>query len=191
MVALVGLSVSACESTAIGSPTAETTVPGASDETSGSAPPSESVRPARPVKNPKDLRGVDPCELLSAEQQAELDLTGLGEKSISEWGEEGCKWLGSIVGIILDPNTTLGDGLERAYRNKNSFDNFAESNVDAYPAVRINFATQSCGLIVGVSDEQTLHMEFTRVSPNAPGKGDPCGFAETVMGEVIKNLPDA
>jgi hypothetical protein len=57
--------------------------------------------------------------------------------------------------------------------------------------VRVNFATQLCGVIVGVSDEQTLNMSFGRVSSDAPGKGDPCGFAESVMADVIKNLPDA
>ena len=52
-------------------------------------------------------------------------------------------------------------------------------------------ATQSCGLIATVSDKQTLNMEVTRVSAQAPGRGDPCGFAESVMGAAIKNLPDA
>ena len=144
-----------------------------------------------PVGRPKDLRGVDPCQMLPQERLTELSLADRAEKDTSYWGEESCKWLGSVVGVILSPETTLGEGLDQAYRAKDRFDNFAESNIEGYPAVRVNFATQSCGLIVGVSNEQTLHMEFTRVSPDAPGKGDPCGFAESVMADVIKNLPDA
>jgi hypothetical protein len=190
-VVLAGLVASACESTVTGSPTATNTVPDTSGETSSDAPPSGSDQSAPPVDNPKDLRGVDPCGLLTSEQQAEFNITGPGQKGMSEWSEADCEWVGSVVAIGLSPNTTLGDGLDRAYRNKNIFDNFAETSIDGYPAVRINFATQSCGLIAGVSDEQTLNMEFTRVSADAPGRGDPCGFAESVMGEVIKNLPDA
>jgi hypothetical protein len=141
------------------------------------------------VEHPKNLRGVDPCQLVTPNQLFELGFTAPGKKGTSYWGEPDCSWPGSVVAIGFAPNTTLG--LEQAYRSKNNFDNFAPSSVDDYPAVRINFATQSCGLIVGVADEQTLHMEFTRVSPDAPGLGDPCGFAESVMGDVIRNLPDA
>jgi hypothetical protein len=97
------------------------------------------------VEHPQDLRGLDPCESLSAEQNAEFSLT----------------------------------------------ENFAESEVDGYPAVRVDVASQSCGLIVWVSNEQTLGMDFTRVSKHAPGKGDPCGFAEQVTRDVIERLPDA
>jgi hypothetical protein len=190
-VLLFVLVLSACESTATGLPTAATTVPDTTSGTSSGSPSSGADGGAPAVENPKDLRGVDPCELLTPEQLAAFSMTGPGQKDTSEWGEAECDWKGSVVAIGLSPDTTLGDGLDRAYRNQNNFDNFAVSEVDGYPAVRVNFATQSCGLIAGVSDEQTLSMEFTRVSPNAPGEGDPCEFAETVMGAVIKNLPDA
>jgi hypothetical protein len=187
---LVGLVVAGCQSAVAGSPTTATTQPaGTGGGTSSGAPPSDRLSP--PVDNPKDLRGVDSCELLTPEQRADLGFTQQGKKDTSPWGEERCNFAGSVVGIGFSPNTTLGDGLDQAYRNKDNFDNFAETDVDGYPAVRVDFATQSCGLIAGVSDTQTLSMEFTRVSPNAPGKGDPCGFAESVMGDVIKNLPDA
>ena len=188
---LAGLAMSGCESAVEGSPNATTTQPDASGGASTDTSPSESDRLSPPVNNPKDLRGIAPCQLLTSAQLAELSLTEPGQTDLSQWGEEGCNWLGTVVAIGFSPETTLGEGLDQAYRAKNRFDNFAETSIDGYPAVRVNFATQSCGLIAGVSDEQTLHMEFTRVSPNAPGKGDPCGFAESVMGEVIKNLPDA
>lgn len=181
---LAALAVTGCQSAVVGSPTATTAQP---DGTS----PSESDRLSPPVDNPKDLHGIDPCEFLTPEQKTELSLTKPGRKDTSPWGEEVCDLGGPVVAIGFSPDTTLGEGLDQAYRAKNMFDNFAESEVDGYPAVRVDFAAQSCGLIVGVSDEQTLHMEFTRVSSQAPGNGDPCGFAEQVMGEVIKRLPDA
>lgn len=184
-VVLVCVVMSGCQSAVSGSPTTASTPAG------GGASPSTSDRLAPPVENPKNLRGVDPCQLLTSEQQSQLSLTGSAKKDTSLWGEEKCVWFGSVVGMVLSPETTSGEGLEKAYRAKNNFDNFAESTVDGYPAVRVDFATQSCGLVVGVSDTQTLHMEFTRVSSSAPGDGDPCGFAESVLGEVIKTLPDA
>jgi hypothetical protein len=187
---LVGLAVPGCQSAVAGSPTTGTTQPAATGGgTSSGTPPSDRLSP--PVDNPKDLRGVDPCELLTPEQRAELGLRPGEKEDISPWGEETCGFGGSIVSIGFSPDTTLGEGLDQAYRAKDSFENFAETTVDGYPAVRVNFATQICSLIVGVSDTQTLGMDFARVSSSAPGRGDPCGFAESVLGEVIKNLPDA
>lgn len=186
-VALAGL-ISGCESAVAGSPTA-TMRPNPTGETSEG--PSESDRLSPPVEHPKNLRGVDPCELLTPTQETELGLTKPGDRDTSQWGEEGCGLDGPVVSLGFSPNTTLGDGLDRAYRAKANFENFQPSEVDGYPAVRVNFAAQSCGLIVGVSDDQTLNMELTRVSPDAPGKGDPCGFAESIMSDVLTNLPDA
>lgn len=183
-VVLAGL-VSACQSTVAGSPSTESA---ATSET-GSTAPSDRLSP--PVENPKDLTGIDPCEFLTPEQKAELGLTKPGKKDTSPWGEENCNLAGSVVTIGFSPDTTLGEGLDQAYRAKNNFERFEPSEVDGYPAVRVDFATQICDLIVGVSDEQTLSMGIARVSPNAPGKGDPCGFAESVMADVLRNLPDA
>jgi hypothetical protein len=187
---LLGLAMSGCNSAVAGSPTATTTHPEGTGTTSDGMPPSTSDRLAPPVENPKNLRGVDPCQMMSPEQLTGLGLTEAGQKGTSLWGEETCTWAGSMIVIGLIPDTTLGQGLEQAYRAKNSFDNFDESEVDGYPAVRVDFAAELCGVIVGVSDEQTLRMDFTRVTVQAPGKGDPCGFVESVLSDVIKNLPD-
>lgn len=184
VIVVAAMFVAGCQGVVAGSPTATSDATGNS-----SSDTSEQLSP--PVENPKDLRGIDPCELLSPEDKTELELTGPEQKSTSQWGEEACDLSGSLVAIGFTPDTTLGEGLDQAYRSKKFFDTFAETTVDGYPGVRVDFATQSCGLIVGVSNEQTLHMEFTRVSSSAPGKGDPCGFAEQVMGDVIMRLPDA
>jgi hypothetical protein len=190
LIVAAGLTLAGCDSSAAGSPTAATTLPG-TGETSEAPPSSESDRLSPPVENPKDLRGIDPCELLTPEQLTELTLTEPGEKDTTPWGEEGCTWSSSILFVGFSPDTTLGEGLDQAYRSKDSFDNFEVSSVDGYPAVRVNFATQLCGVIVGVSDDQALSVDFGRVSSQAPGLNDPCGFAETVAGMVLENLPDA
>lgn len=183
------LAMAGCQGAVAGSPTPTTR--DATGATSEGAPPATSGRLSPPVEHPKDLRGLDACELLSSEQKAEFSLTEPGKRDTSAWGESNCLLQGPVLGVQFSPDTTLGQGLEQAYRAKDTFDNFAESEVGGYPAVRVDFATQSCGLIVGVSDEQTLSMDFTRISSQAPGKGNPCGFAEQVMGDVVKRLPDA
>lgn len=179
---VTALAMAGCQSAVAGSPTA-TTRSDTSEKTSDRLSP--------PVEHPKDLRGLDPCELLSPEEKAEFSLTEPGQRDVSQWGEETCLLLGPVVVIGFSPDTTVGKGLDQAYESKDRFDNFAVSEVDGYPAVRVDFASLSCGLIVGVSDEQTLGMEFSRIGQQAPGNGDPCGFAEQVMGDVIKRLPDA
>jgi hypothetical protein len=189
MAVVLAALVAGCVSAVAGSPTPNATQPTTASETSGGAAPSERLSP--PVENPKDLRGIDPCDLLTPDQKTELGLTRPVTRDTSPWGEDTCDLGGSVVGIGFSPDTTLGEGLDQAYRSKNTFDNFEPSEVDGYPAVRVDFTTQSCGLFVGVSDEQTLHMELTRVSPDAPGKGDPCGFAESIMSDVLENLPGA
>lgn len=187
-VVLGGLVLSGCDSTASGSPTAATTLPG-TEESSGGAPSSESDRLAPPVDDPKDLSGIDPCELLTPEQLSELTFTEPGEKDTSAWGEEHCRWNNSNLSIRLAPETKVGEGLDQAYQSRNAFDNFAESSVDGYPAVRVDFATQLCRVIVGVAEDQTLHVDFGRVSGKDPAYQDPCGFAESVAGMVLESLP--
>lgn len=180
---------SGCVSAVAGSPSPSATQSTTTGQTSGGVSPSERLSP--PVEKPKDLRGIDPCDLLTPDQKAEFGLTKPATRDTSPWGEETCSLAGSIVAVGFSPDTTVGEGLDQAYRSKDLFDNFEPSEVDGYPAVRVDFATQSCGLIVGVSDEQTLGFDMTRVSADAPGKGDPCGFAEAVMSDVLENVPDA
>ena len=44
-------------------------------------------------------------------------------------------------------------------------------------------------MIVGVADDQTLHVDFGRVTGDDPAYEDPCGFAESVAAMVLENLP--
>jgi hypothetical protein len=172
-----------CSSTTAGSP-----VPHSEDSSSPQSTKPEELAPR--VENPKDLRGVDSCELLNAAQKTELAITTPGETLVTEWGEEECSWQNSALSVALAPDTRR-DGLEEAYRRRTNFDNFAESTVDGYPAVRVNFFTQGCSVFVGVADDQVLFVDFGRVTGKDPALRDPCGFAENVAGMVLANLPAA
>ncbi|MDQ3786338.1 MAG: DUF3558 domain-containing protein [Actinomycetota bacterium] len=178
--------VAACESTATGTPTPESgvSVPSGtstSDEPGGLAPP---------IEDPKGLAGIDPCDLLTESQLAALTIVKPGTKEVSAWGEAKCNWENSTVSVGLAPDTQR-DGLEGTYRRRHRFDNFEESEVDGYPAVRTDFATQVCSIVVGVADNQALTVHYTRMASDSPGKGDPCSFAESITSTVLTNLPDA
>lgn len=181
--ALSGVVLAGCDTTATGTPVPQQSPP----RTTSSA---EADRLAPRIENPRDLRGIDPCQLLTAQQLAELTLTEPGAKEDLPWGEQMCGWQNSNLSIALGPDTR-GDGLEETYRRKDDFDNFAISTVDGYPAVRVNAATQICTVVVGLADDQALFVDFGRVTGEDPAYRDPCGFAETVAGLVLANLPAA
>jgi hypothetical protein len=143
---------------------------------------------APPVENPKDLRGIDPCELLTPQQLTDLTFVEPGVKDTLPGGVESCTWQNSNLSVGLTPDTSR-EGLEEAYRREDNFDNFEVSSVGDYPAVRTDFATQFCSVIVGVADDQTLTAHFGRVTGKDPAYEDPCGFAESVAAMVLENLP--
>ncbi len=184
-VCVVG-AVAACESTATGTPRPE---PGVS-ASAGTSTSEEPGRLAPPVEDPKDLSGIDPCELLTESQLAALTITKAGEPDEAAWHEDKCNWRSSTVNVSLAPDTQR-DGLETWYRTRDYYDSFEESEVDGYPAVRADFANEFCSVIVGVADDQALVVHYTRVSSDAPGKGDPCPFTESIASMVLENLPDA
>jgi len=184
---LSGVTLAGCESTATGTPTPG---PTGSDTSASSTQPTNTARLSPPVANPKNLRGIDPCDLLTAAQLPELDADGPGEQGTSKWGERDCLWENHIFSLSLAPDTKH-DGLDGSYRERDRQFDFVPSEVTGYPAVRVNIATTFCAVIVGVADDQSLLVSYGPVAPDAPGTGDPCGFAESVAAMVLANLPTA
>lgn len=179
IVLVVGLLVAGCDSTATGTPVPQ-------PDTSRTGPPS-SERLSPPVENPKDLRDVDPCQLLTSQQAAGLSFTEPGTPGSGEIsGDPGCTWSNSNLDINLQLNTD-GGGLEQTYRG--NFDKFEESTVGGYPTVRVNFTASYCGLFVGVAEGQVLSVSFGWITGDDPADGDSCGFAESVAAMVLENLP--
>lgn len=178
--------VSACESTATGTPTPEA---GASAP-SATSTSGDSGRLVPPIANPKDLTGIDPCDLLTKSQLAALTVTAEPVKGKSLWGEDKCTWRNSTMSVGLAPDTKR-DGLEGDYQNQDDFDSFEKTEVDGFPAARADFASEVCSVVVGVADDQALTVHYDRGLSDAPGEGDPCGFAESIASMVLENLPDA
>ena len=149
---------------------------------------SSQERLAPPVTNPKNLRGLDPCELLTDAQLTELGASAPPEKKQSKFGEDQCTWKNSAIYLTIAPDTKR-DGLEEVYQRESNVENFQPSRVDGYPAVRANFTDNFCNVSVGVADDQVFHLTFGVVTSKKPEHQDTCGFAEKVSGMVLQNLP--
>ncbi|WP_073487281.1 DUF3558 domain-containing protein [Streptoalloteichus hindustanus] len=187
--------LAACGVSATGVPRAVTSAPttsaaGGDGSSTTNAPSSGGGKLAPRVAQPKNLRGLDPCEqLLTPQQRAELTFTKAGEKLPPSHGMEGCQLFSSDLGIIFTVNANR-DGLEEAYRNRKRITGFREVQVDGYPGIRSAPSELSCRLLLGVADDQDLAIDFTRVGSRKPEHRDPCAFTETIARMVLPNLPE-
>ncbi|REH48425.1 uncharacterized protein DUF3558 [Kutzneria buriramensis] len=176
---LATLTAAACTSTGTGSPQ-----PATSTTTSAA---SEVPK----VVNSKTMKGIDACQLLTAQQLQTLGATGAPKKGSSPWGDADCTWSGDDVTINLAPDTTTGAGLAQTYKKKSSFNGFQPTTVSSYPAVQVNKQSLSCGLFLGVSDTQELSMTVFVEGQSNPDYHNPCAFAPKVAAAVLVNLPAA
>lgn len=193
LVVMAAVVLTGCDSAIAGAPSAHPD--GRPSDTSSTSTGPNSTEPdstAPPVANPKNVRGTDPCTLLTPQQLSELTFTEPGVKDASPWGEDGCVWQNGNLTVGVTPDTGRS-GLAEIYRRKDNFDTFAASDVDGYPVVRVNESLEasSCVAIVGVADDQLVHVHFGRVAGKDPAYRDPCAFAETIVGMVLGNLPAA
>ena len=184
--ALLLLGVVSCGEAMSGTPNAASTV---ATRAGSSGDPSEAERSGVPqVRNPKRLRGSDPCALLTPAQ-----LTALGLPSASKPGyeqnfdEAQCTWSDDIRVVLgLD---TKRRGLTEYYVRQKSYDNIKSSQVAGYPALWTDFTNVRCSLVVGVADDQVLIVHVRSIVSRSRAQGNTCGYGETVAAEVLKNLP--
>lgn len=141
------------------------------------------------VSSPKSLTGIDSCQLLTPPQLQTLGATAAPKTKKTPWGETECQWVNSDISVYVAPDTTQGKGLATVYGNSNTFSGFIPVQVAGYPAVSVNKQSRSCSVYVGSSDTQTFLVDFTRLGGQRADYQDPCGFAQTVAGAVLANLP--
>lgn len=154
------------------------------------APPTTSP-PVPQVENPKSLTGItDACQLLTPEQLAALGGGGDPEESESLYGESQCFWRNDNFATNVAINTTFG-GTAKIFESPQSSDNFAPTQVDGYPAARVDEQSTLCRVEVGLSEDQSVEINYSKRGGDAPEMQDPCGYAEKIAGEVLKNVPDA
>ncbi|GAB3283090.1 DUF3558 domain-containing protein [Parasphingorhabdus pacifica] len=187
-VAALALSLTGCAQSSEG--TAESAPD--SGESAASTQPSEPTDPALRISNPKDLGTVtDACDLLTPEQLTALSAGTEAEPDTTVYGESKCSWRNDDFRMTVALNATTGTGPEKIHEDGKASDNFQPTEVDGYPAARVDEQSTLCRVEVGIADDQAVAINYSKRGGDAPELQDPCGYAEKIASEALKNIPDA
>ncbi|MGW3469420.1 DUF3558 domain-containing protein [Saccharopolyspora sp. NPDC000995] len=154
-------------------------------------PPTATTSAVPKVENPKNLKAVsDACSLLTPDQLSQLGGGGEPKGSISEYGETQCSWRNDNFRTNVAINTKHG-GLAKITENSGSRDNFKPTQVDGYQGARVDEQSTLCRVELAIADDQSIEINFSLRGGDTPEMKDPCGYAEKITSEVLKNIPDA
>ncbi|MDQ2882263.1 MAG: DUF3558 domain-containing protein [Actinomycetota bacterium] len=152
--------------------------------TAASAP----ADPIPPVRDPKNLAGTPPCQLLTPAQLAanQMDLPAQPKNVLDA---PGCEWDNRAhtreIRVYVD---TTNDVLHNVYAQRATFPVFEVTQVAGHPAIQTknNAADTSCTLRVAAAKRQTFVVVFTSLRQ---GLEEPCGPARALAEDVVANLP--
>lgn len=159
------------------------TTPGAAPGSSASA----SADPIPPVREPKNLAGTPPCQLLTPAQLADNQMD-LPAQTKNVLDAPGCEWDNKAhtreVRIYVD---TTNDVLHNVYAQRTTFPVFEVTQVAGHPAIRTknNAAGTTCFFNVAAAERQTFVVGFTSLRQ---GLEEPCGPARALAEDVMANL---
>lgn len=146
------------------------------------------------VPQPKDLRGIPPCKLLTDAQLAEVGLRAdTAEEEYPAGNGRGCRWLlvddrynYAIAGGSADQQNPALPGL---YVTRQVNARFEPLVIAGHPGVRADLDLRGgCDIAVAASDDQLLG-----ANGNAAGKptSDECGRSRRMIELMLSNLhPD-
>jgi Protein of unknown function (DUF3558) len=144
--------------------------------------------PIPAVRDPKNLAGTSPCQLLTPAQLAANRIDQPGQpKDVRD--AQGCEWDDKAhtraVRIYVDVGN---DVLHNVYVKRATFAVFEVTQVAGYPAIRTKDLVEgaSCSFRVAVAERQTFVVEFTSLGQ---GLEEPCGPAKALAETVMANLP--
>ncbi|MEV5540826.1 DUF3558 domain-containing protein [Saccharopolyspora shandongensis] len=183
MTLLAVLSASAC---APGGKNPEPSAPSSSAADTNAAAPK--------VENPKNLKAItDACQLLTDQQVK--DLGGVSErrppeKSTNSYGESRCQWATDAFTAAASINTKHG-GLAKIQQNAENRQNYKLTQLAGYQGARVDEQSDLCRIELAVADDQSLEVNYFKNAGGTPEMNDPCGYAEKITSEVLKNIPDA
>ncbi|MEU5850639.1 DUF3558 domain-containing protein [Saccharopolyspora shandongensis] len=165
-----------------------------SEQTSAAPKPTTAPTSAVPkVENPKNLKSTtDACQLITKDQLSQLGAEGEGktEQSTSEYGETQCFIRNDAFAINIAINTKVG-GLAKIMEGADSSDNFKPTQVGGYQGARVDEQSTLCRVELAVADDQSIEVNFSLRGGDSPEMKDPCGYAEKISSEVLKNIPNA
>jgi Protein of unknown function (DUF3558) len=145
------------------------------------------------VTNPRDARGLAPCSLLTAEQQATLGLEAEArEAPLPSPIGTGCQWTGdgNDWGVIYGFDTAR-NGLDELYQRKSAFQHFEPRTIDGYPAVDAQtvFNAEDCYTYVGIADTQVLLINVDNRPSGGHTVKPACERLDEIAKMIIGNLP--
>ncbi len=147
----------------------------------------EQVVPANGLA--KDARGMQPCDLITANQASRLGIDiSTAKPSPPDVNPPGCSWnspnFSFGVGVVVDP----AKGLSNLYGSHalTPFKQFEPMRLDGYPAVRADVVEDGldCTIYVGLAENQAMWVMGT----DQQG-GDSCAVTRPVITAVLANLP--
>lgn len=149
----------------------------------GCAPSATSAPPVPPITDEKEVRGVDPCLLLPADQLARWGLRSPGVGGAAAEGPR-CEWRGEpgrVLGLTLFSG---GGGL--ATLASNSEPTTSRVRVAGYPALEtFTGRGEFCQYDVGVAADQVVIATLDAPTP------DSCTVLQSVVPLAAENLPAA
>lgn len=182
----VAIAASGCSSTVSGSPNGLPTHAVPSTGLSSKLPP----RLAPAVREPKDARGIAPCDLLTRPQLIELGLIPETARPSTAGAAEVCGW-GSVdpgngggVQINTDPTIPSLDGL---YLQRDTLAVFEPIEIAGHPAVHADgIVGPVCTIYTAVADYQGVSTDG-----NLAGRplADPCAPSRRMAEMILSNLP--
>ncbi|MGE3288202.1 MAG: DUF3558 domain-containing protein [Pseudonocardia sp.] len=142
------------------------------------------------VREPKDARGIGPCELLTAAQQRELGLDPSTAKAKTEGLAQSCFWYypgkrdNARIAISTDPTAGKLPALWRLFHDDPNYEQF---EILGYPALRTNVEPgRFCDFTVAIADLQTIVVSATADLTPRP---DPCAPSRRMAELILSNLP--
>ena len=165
----------------------------ACSRTEAGEPRAAEQRLSPPVPTPKDARGVEQCDALTADQISALG----GDPASVEFQEDefalgpACAWSAPdnrwAMSIAINSDPAVG-GLETVYKNQQRgvLAIFEPFEIDGHPAVRAQQDTSPfCGIAIGLADTQLVSINMTRRDESV----DTCEIARRAGSALLSNLP--
>ncbi|WP_198042895.1 MULTISPECIES: DUF3558 domain-containing protein [Actinoalloteichus] len=140
------------------------------------------------VPSPKNIDGLAPCDFLTSDQAADLDLPAAGQEGATLAGSPECRWGDVNVGLTVAIYVETHDlNLSGIYSQEDSFAVFEPTEIAGHPAVMTSRVESNfgCDTYFGVNDDQLIV-----VSANVGSRDDlePCEWGSSVAAAMAENL---
>lgn len=143
------------------------------------------------VRDPKDIRGVWPCEVLTDGQLRELDLRPESARELEDPVTRRCGWSSATddtnpVGLEINSDTNLAV-LDVVENLRDNFERYEPTEVAGHPAIRTDaVADNSCTLVIAIADHQGVSIGSNSANRPLP---DPCDIPRRMGEFILSNLP--